>query len=187
MASSGPRTKVSSSVTDSKAAAVAISGEPFSTTPQRARTMGPICGTEAPVGTAAANSAHRGGVGQGERGQPRGGQCVDQDAGEQDGALPVTVGQAPAEGREQGHGDAGDGRGGAGRAIGTGGVLHEQHDGEREHRERLTCREARQQERPGAAGAQQLPVSRAGGSRRLLRRSGAGDRGSHGPSLSAAW
>jgi hypothetical protein len=60
VASSGPTTKVSSSVTDSKAAAVVIRGESWSFTPQRARTMGPICGTEAPVGTAAANSAHRG-------------------------------------------------------------------------------------------------------------------------------
>jgi len=60
VASSGPKTKVSSSVTDSKAAAVVIRGESWSFTPQRARTMGPICGTEAPVGTAAANSAHRG-------------------------------------------------------------------------------------------------------------------------------
>lgn len=56
----GPKTKVSSSVTDSKAAAVLSSGESWSLTPQRARTMGPICGTEAPVGTAATNSAHRG-------------------------------------------------------------------------------------------------------------------------------
>jgi hypothetical protein len=60
VASSGPNTKVSSSVTDSKAAAVVIRGESWSLTPQRARTMGPICGTEAPVGTAATKSAHRG-------------------------------------------------------------------------------------------------------------------------------
>lgn len=60
VATSGPSTKVSSSVTDSKAAAVLVRGEPWSLTPQRARTMGPICGTEAPVGTAAAKSAHKG-------------------------------------------------------------------------------------------------------------------------------
>ncbi|CAM5571327.1 hypothetical protein SHIRM173S_11789 [Streptomyces hirsutus] len=60
VASSGPTTKVSSSVTDSKAAAVVISGEFLSFTPQRARTMGPTWGTEAPVGTAAANNAHSG-------------------------------------------------------------------------------------------------------------------------------
>lgn len=41
VATSGPRTKVSSSVTDSKAAAVLIRGESWSFTPQRARTMGP--------------------------------------------------------------------------------------------------------------------------------------------------
>lgn len=60
VATSGPSTKVSSSVTDSKAAAVLMRGELRSLTPQRARTMGPICGTEAPVGTAATNSAHKG-------------------------------------------------------------------------------------------------------------------------------
>lgn len=60
VANSGPSTNVNSSVTDSKAAAVVIRGEPWSLTPQRARTMGPICGVEAPVGTAATNRAHRG-------------------------------------------------------------------------------------------------------------------------------
>ncbi|MGX1119981.1 hypothetical protein RKD37_005344 [Streptomyces ambofaciens] len=47
-------------MTDSKAAAVLIRGESLSRAAQRARTMGPTCGTEAPVGTAARNSAHRG-------------------------------------------------------------------------------------------------------------------------------
>lgn len=54
-------TNVNSSVTDSKAAAVGISGEVSpSAVVHRARTIGPICGTEAPVGTAARNSAHSG-------------------------------------------------------------------------------------------------------------------------------
>ncbi len=66
VAITGPRTKVNSSVTDSNAAAVDISGDAGrsgvapSIAAQRARTMGPTCGIEAPVGTAAANSAHRG-------------------------------------------------------------------------------------------------------------------------------
>lgn len=96
VASTGPMTKVNSSVTDSKAAAVGSSDgappasdlapapdlapgpdlewdpspeparapapEPWrpSTAAQRERTMGPICGMEAPVGTAATNSAQRG-------------------------------------------------------------------------------------------------------------------------------
>lgn len=60
VASSGPTTKVNSSVTDSNAAAVDISGDFLSVALQRARTMGPICGTVAPVGTATANRVHRG-------------------------------------------------------------------------------------------------------------------------------
>lgn len=86
VASTGPMTKVNSSVTDSKAAAVGSREEvldeffeetvrepvpgpasepfcpdvPLSRAAQRDRTMGPICGTDAPVGTAATNSAHSG-------------------------------------------------------------------------------------------------------------------------------
>lgn len=66
VASTGPTTKVNSSVTDSKAAAVAISGEAGrpgaapSRAAQRARTIGPICGMDAPVGTAARKRAHSG-------------------------------------------------------------------------------------------------------------------------------
>ncbi len=60
VASTGPITKVNSSVTDSNAAAVGIRGEPSSFAAHRARTMGPICGTDAPAGTAATYSAHRG-------------------------------------------------------------------------------------------------------------------------------
>jgi hypothetical protein len=119
----------------------------------------------------------QGRLSQRERRQGQTGQGVHEDAGEQDGALPVAVGETAAVGGEQRHGDTGDGRGGARRTVGTGGVLHQQHDGDGQHRERLACREAGQQERPGAAGAQQLSVSRAGG----------GDRGCHGPCLSAAW
>ncbi len=60
VASTGPITKVNSSVTDSKAAAVDMSGEPSSLFAQRARTIGPICGVDAPAGTAATSSAHSG-------------------------------------------------------------------------------------------------------------------------------
>lgn len=119
----------------------------------------------------------QGRVREGEGGQGQARQGVEQDAGDEYGALSVAVREPAAPGREQCHGDAGDGRDGARRAVGAGGVLDEQHQGEGEHRERLACREAGEQERPGAAGAQQLPVSRAGG----------GDRGCHGPCLSAAW
>ncbi len=53
---------MSSSVTDSKAAAVVTKGDedPPRATAQRARTMGPTCGTVAPAGTAAISSAHTG-------------------------------------------------------------------------------------------------------------------------------
>ncbi len=66
VASTGPTTKVNSSVTDSKAKAVfsfcgEASGEsPDSLATQRDRTIAPICGTLAPAGAAARNSVQTG-------------------------------------------------------------------------------------------------------------------------------
>ena len=97
VASSGPKTKVNSSVTDSKAAAVGIRGEPWSfERAQRARTIGPICGTEAPVGTAASEQRPQRGVRQRERRQGRDGRVCTQDAGQQYGALAEAVGELAA-------------------------------------------------------------------------------------------
>lgn len=181
VAITGPRTNVNSSVTDSNAAAVDISGEAGrsgvapSIAAQRARTMGPICGIEAPVGTAATNSAHRG-VRQRQYGQGAHGGGVEEDPRQQDGALTEAVGELAALRGEQRHGDAGDRRDGARAAVRAGRVLHEEDDADGEHREGLPCGEAREEEGPRTGGAQQLPVSGA-----------VGDRGCHGPCLSAAW
>ncbi len=62
MASTGPITKVNSSVTDSKAKAVfRVPGEESaSLATQRARTIAPICGTLAPAGAAARKSVQTG-------------------------------------------------------------------------------------------------------------------------------
>ncbi len=66
VAITGPMTNVNSSVTDSNAAAVVIRGDAGrpgaapSRAAQRARTIGPTCGIDAPVGTAARNRTHSG-------------------------------------------------------------------------------------------------------------------------------
>lgn len=58
--STGARVKVSSSVMDSRAKAASSLPEPPSMCAQRARTIEPICGTEAPTSAATTTSARAG-------------------------------------------------------------------------------------------------------------------------------
>ncbi len=163
VARTGPTTKVNSSVTDSKAAAVVISGDPCSRDAQRARTIGLICGAVAPAGTAATKSAHSGASRRAAAISAPDGEDVQERLRDQDRPLPEPVGEPAALRRQYGHGDAGRRRHRAGPAEGSGGVLDEQDDADGEHRVGLAGQEARQQKGPGSLGPQQLPVSGAPG------------------------
>lgn len=173
VARTGPTTKVNSSVTDSKAAAVGSRGEPSSLAAQRARTIGPTCGTEAPHGYGGQCQGPDRRAQQGERGQAADGGGVREDHGQQDGALAEAVGEDAHQGRGQRHGDAGDGGDDAGAAVGTGGVLDQQQDADGQHAEGESGCEAGEYKAEGAGRAQELPVAGAGG---LVGR----DRGCHG-------
>lgn len=118
----------------------------------------------------------QGRVRQRQRRQHRDGRRVHQDAGQQHGTLAEAVGELAGLRREQGHGDTGHGGDGARAAVRAGGVLDQKHDADGQHREGLPCGEARKKKCPRTRGAQQLPVTGA-----------VGDRGRHGPCLSAAW
>ncbi len=150
VARSGPNTKVSSSVTDSKAAAVVIRGESWSFTPQRARTMGPTWGTEAPVGTAARKRAHKGASISASAVRERPATVCTRTPGNRTARWPWRSARRPVEGREQRHGDAGDGGDRAGRPRTSRWCAGRGVRGRASASRRADVRRSREQERPGA-------------------------------------
>ncbi len=152
VATGGPATKISSSMTDSsRRRCAAAAGRRPSSAAHRARTIAPMLGMRAPCSATARNSTGRGSTLQHQQDEGPEGHDVPRGQPRQDAPLPEPVDEACQHRADDGVAQRPGRRERAGEGIAAGLDRDEQHDAEADHGDRQPGHERRRRhrQRPG--------------------------------------